>query len=293
MGIRPFDSGSLVEMGSHSCSARAFSHAPSEGRREVRAWFSDIAAFGVADLRQHGLDVCKDECPAAPFQKPGILEQVQFARHGLAPCENAGSDLGVERGRRHDSAAPVGAIRPTKPKQLGEDAVLDVETAEFVDAPVQHTQPGSHQLKHLVTGVGVPVYRLAEDAGRHAGHRRTRDSYHTGRSGLSINGGELTEEFASADIAEYHLTATAPVNEGADDAADHEEYVCTAFPMTEYLLLSLISAPEALRVQTVRLVIGQATKERDVPQCVQLLRHGSCFQQPHSPRAGRRPVARC
>jgi len=28
-----------------------------------------------------------------------------------------------------------------------------------------------------------------------------------------------------------------------------------------------------------RFVIGQITKERDVPQCLQLSRHGSCFSQ--------------
>src|SRR6185295_14420299 len=114
--------------------------------------------------------------------------------------------------------------------------------------------------------VRVPVYRLAEDAGRHAGHRCIRDGYHAGRPRLSIDSGELAEEFASADIAEYHLTIAAVVDEGADDAADHEENVCTAFPMTEYLLLRLVPAPEALGVQTMCLVIGQATKERDMPQ---------------------------
>src|SRR5882724_12853751 len=292
MGTNTVDGEPLIEMGSHSCSTRAFSHAPSEGRMEVRAWFSDIAAFGVADLRQHGLDVCKDECSASPFQKPGILEQVQFARHGLAPCENAGGNLGVERRRRHDSAARVGAIRPAKPKQLGDHAVLDIETAEFVDAPVQQTQPGSHQLEPLVAGVGVPVYRLAEDAGRHAGKRRAGDSDHAGRARLPIYGGELAEELARADIAEYHLTTAAPVDEGTDDAADHEEDICAAFPMTEYLLLGLISVPEALRVQAMRLVIGQATKERNMPQGVQLWRHGYFFPPAHSPPADRRPVAR-
>ena len=45
--------------------------------------------------------------------------------------------------------------------------------------------------------------------------------------------------------------------------------------MTEYLLLGLISAPEALRVQTLYLVVAQATKERDVPQCFQLSPSGS------------------
>ena len=65
-------------------------------------------------------------------------------RHGLAPCENAAAISAWSGGGDDDSAAPVGAIRPAKPKQLGEDAALDIETAEFVDAPVQHTQPGSH-----------------------------------------------------------------------------------------------------------------------------------------------------
>ena len=116
----------------------------------------------------------------------------------------------------------------------------------------------------------MPVYGLAEDPGRHTGKRRAGDSDHAGRPRLPIYGGELAEEFASADIAEYHLTTAAPMDEGADDAADHEENVCTAFPMTEYLPLGLISAPEALRVQTMRLVVGQATKELDVPQGVQL-----------------------
>jgi hypothetical protein len=103
-----------------------------------------------------GLDVRQDECSASPFQKPGIFEQLQFTRHGLAPSENAGGNLGVERRRRHDGAATVGVIRPVKPKQLGEDAMLDIETTEFRDAPVHHTQPGSDHLEHLVAGVGVP-----------------------------------------------------------------------------------------------------------------------------------------
>jgi len=198
----------------------------------------------------------------------------------------------MERRRRHDGAAPVGAIRPAEPKQLGNDAVLDVETAEFVDAPVQQTNPGSDQREHLVAGVGVPVYRIAEDAGRHAGHRRTGDGDHAGRARLPIYGGKLAEEFAGADIAENHVATAARADESADDPADHEEDVRTAFPTTEYLLLALISAPEALRVQAMYFVIAQATKERNLPQCFQLSWHGTCFLRAHSPRAGRRPVAR-
>jgi hypothetical protein len=187
---------------------------PSRGFRcgcnDVLATFSDIAAFGVADLRQHGLDVRQDECSASPFQKPGILEQVQFARHGLASCENAGGNLGVERRRRHDGAAPVGAIRPTKPNQLGDGAVLDIETVYFVDAPVQQTKAGGDQREHLVAGVGVPMQRITEDGGRHARHRRSSHRQHAGRSRLPVYGGKLAEKLARADIAKYHLTAAAP-----------------------------------------------------------------------------------
>jgi len=123
------------------------------------------------------------------------------------------------------------------------------------------------------------VHRLTKDGCWHARRRRTRDGYDAGRSRLPIDGGKLSEEFASADIPEYHFTATAAADEGTDDAADYEENVCTALPITEDLLLGLVSAPKALRVQPMRFVIGQVTKERDVPQCFQLSRHGSCFSQ--------------
>jgi len=126
--------------GSHGAFVVTNAWDPAQGPREA-----EIATAAVQAARAAG------------------VEQLIWARRARTRAAN----LGVERRRRHDSAAPVGAIRPTKRKQLGEDAVLDVETAEFVDAPVQQTQPGGHQLENMVTGVRVPVYGLAEDPGRH------------------------------------------------------------------------------------------------------------------------------
>jgi len=121
---------------------------------------------------------------------------------------------------------------------------------------------------------------------------RAGDADHAGRARLPIYGGKLPEEFADVNIAEYHFTTAASANEGADDTADHEESVSTAFAMTEYLLLGLVSAPKTLAVEAIRLVIGQATKERGMLQCSQLSDHGSCFLQARSPLAGQTLLAR-
>src|SRR5262245_28107346 len=256
--------------------ARAFSHTPSRLVMELGAP-SDIAALEIPDLREHGLDVGQDEGAAPPLQLTRFLQQLQFARHRLAPRENAAGDLGMERGRRHDGAAPVGAIRPAQPKQLSEHTVLDIQAAELIDAPIQHAQARRHHRQHPVAAVRVPVHRFAENAGRHAGHRGAGDGDDAGRARLPVDGGKLAEEIARADIAEYHLAAARRGDKGADDAPDHEEDVRAAFPAVENLLLGLIPAPEALLVEAANLVIRQAAEERNVPQRIQLPRHNALF----------------
>jgi hypothetical protein len=73
------------------------------------------------------------------------------------------------------------------------------------------------------------------------------------------------------------LAAAGRGNKGADGAPGHKEDIRAAFAAAQDLLLGVVSAPEALSIQGVNIVVRQAAEERDVPQRFQLPHHDTLF----------------
>lgn len=85
----------------------------------------------------------------------------------------------------------------------------------LVGAVGQHPDLGDKRLEQLIAGIRVLMHRLPEHAGRHARDQRVGDGEDAGRARALVDGRQLAEELAVADVAQDHLAA------GGSDADAH------------------------------------------------------------------------